>query len=88
MSGSSMEPTIHDGAIIGIEYGVLRFRSGKIHVLWIPGEGPIVRRVFVDIEKVVLKADNPQFPDITIETENIPKEQFNLGCVGWVLQAL
>ena len=88
VSGSSMEPTLHNGAIIGLAYGPIGFRSGKIHVLWIPGEGPVVRRVFVDLEKITIKADNPVYPDIMIQTNDIPKKDFILGIVHWVLQDL
>ena len=88
MFGTSMEPTILNDSVIAVDCGIVRLSSGKIHVLWIPGEGPIVRRVFVDFGKVILRADNPQYPDITITAGSVPNEHFVLGCVKWVLQDL
>lgn len=88
MTGSSMEPTVNDGAIIAVDPGVKGFSSGQIFVVWIPIDGPIVRRVFVDLEKLVLRADNHAYPDITIPISEIPIENFILGRVTWVLQKL
>jgi hypothetical protein len=40
----------------------------------------------VDLEKLTLRADNPLFPDIVISLNEIPKGEFRLGYVVWVLQ--
>ena len=95
MSGPSMEPTISDEAIIGVKVTYFdigfqnRFQSGGLHLIWLSGEGPIVRRVFVGTGKTTLHADNHQFPDIIFNSEDADKEGVKLlGYVRWVLQYL
>ena len=87
MSGSSMEPTICDSGIFAVDCTVKSFASGQIFVVWNPNEGPVVRRVFIDLERVLLRADNPAYPEITIPKVGLPKNnEIILGKVRWVLQ--
>ncbi len=88
MTGSSMEPIIREGAIYAVDNSVASFSSGQIFVVWIPLDGPVVRRVFIDFEKLILKADNQAYPDMIIPITEIPKDNFILGKVLWVLQSI
>lgn len=88
MAGYSMAPAICDGAIFGVDRDIQVFSSGQIFVVWVPLDGPVVRRAFVDLEKVTLKAENQSYPDISIPKNEVPKNDFILGRVNWVLQRL
>ena len=56
-------------------------------VVWIPHEGPVVRRAFIGLERIKLRADNPEYPEIFIPTMDLPKgDDIILGKVRWVLQ--
>lgn len=88
MCGSGMEPTIRDGAIFAVDRNVAAFSSGQVFVVWIPFDGPVVRRAFIDIGRLILKSDNQAYPDIVIPIGEIPQDGFILGVVKWVLQML
>ena len=87
MSGSSMEPTICDSGFFAVDRTVKFFASGQVFVVWNPNEGPLVRRVFIDLERITLRADNPAYPEIIIPKVGLPKNNdIILGKVRWVLQ--
>lgn len=87
--GESMEPTIYDGAIVGIDREDRQIINGKVYAVWIPYEGSVVKRVFVDHEKVILKSDNNNFPAFSIPFSNISdREDIIIGRAVWVVQHL
>lgn len=87
--GESMEPTIYDGAIVGIDREDRQIINGKVYAVWIPYEGSVVKRVFVDHEKVILKSDNNNFPAFSIPFGNIrDRENIIIGRAVWVVQHL
>ena len=86
MNGISMEPTIHDGAVFAVDCRVRSFSSGQIFLIRMPIDGPVVRRAFIDIEKLTLKSDNKAYPDIFIPLDELPEDGFVLGRVMWTLQ--
>lgn len=89
MVGNSMEPTICDSGIFAVDCTVKSFASGQIFVVWNPNEGPVVRRVFIDLERITLRADNSAYPEIVIRAEDLLKNtDIILGKVKWVLQAV
>lgn len=88
MEGHCMAPTIFNGAILGVDRDIHTFSSGHIFVVWLPLDGPVVRRAFVDLENVILKADNQAYPDISIPIKDVPKEGLVLGRIDWLLQRL
>lgn len=89
MSGSSMKPTISDTGLFAVDLRVRSFSSGQIFVVWIPHEGPVVRRAFISLERITLRADNPEYPEISIPTVDLPKgDDIVLGKVRWVLQTV
>lgn len=88
MAGVSLEPTIRDGAIIAVDCSINRFTNGDFFAVWIPLNGPVVRRAFSDLERLILKAENQAYPDIIIPIDKVPTEDFILGKVKWVLQPI
>lgn len=84
--GDSMSPVIVDGAIVGIADKDKRLVSGCLYAVWLSYEGVTVKRVFVFPGKVVLKPDNPAFPETSIMASN-PGEDFIVGRVVWVYQS-
>ena len=86
ISGNSMTPTIGDAGFFAVDCTVKSFESGQIFVVWIPNEGPVIRRVYIDLERITLRADNTAYPDIVIPADRPKGNDFILGRVRWVLQ--
>ncbi len=85
VEGDSMEPSILDGATVGVDTRDRHLISGKLYAVWLNYEGATIKRVFVYPDRIVLKPDNPTFPETTIPTKNIG-EDFIIGRVKWVYQ--
>ena len=83
--GRSMEPLILDGAYLGIDRDERWIISGEIYAVWIPYEGAVIKRLYVDPEKITLKSDNLGFPEFSIPVKEASPEMI-LGRVKWVLQ--
>ncbi len=89
VQGQSMEPTVWDGAITGVNTMVQNIVSGDIYAFWLPYEGAVIKRVFVGYEKLILRSDNPNFPPI-----ELPRKELEaggdiyrlLGRVDWIVQ--
>ena len=86
MSGNSMEPTIGDAALFAVDCSVKSFASGQVFVVWIPHEGPVLRRVFINLEGITLRADNRAYPEIFTPADLPKRNDIILGRVRWVLQ--
>ena len=84
--GRSMEPTIMEGAYIGIDKDSKIFISGNIYAVYLPYEGAVIKKVYLDMKNIILKSENKDFPDIIIPLENIDNDNFIIGKVKWVLQ--
>jgi transcriptional regulator with XRE-family HTH domain len=82
--GKAMEPTILEGAVVGVDTRDKSLQSGRLYALWLEAEGAVLRRLFVEAKKVCLKADNPLFPPLHIDKEYL--KEILLGRVAWVLQ--
>ncbi|MBI5493028.1 MAG: LexA family transcriptional regulator [Deltaproteobacteria bacterium] len=85
--GNGMSPTISDGAIAGIDVSNKRPVSGEIYAVWLDFEGVTIKRLFVYPDRVVLKPDNPAFPETAIFVTKNPDEEFIIGKVAWVYQS-
>ena len=85
--GKSMEPTIMDGATVGIDREDKWIVSGEVYAVWLPYEGAVVKRIFLDTEKLTLKSDNLNFPDIFVPLQKLD-DNFIQGRVKWVIQQL
>ncbi len=88
--GQSMYPTIWDGALVGVDTGDKVVISGEIYAIWIPYEGAVVKRLFMEFDRVMVKSDNPQFPTLSIPYKELEAgghgDNFILGRVKWVIQ--
>jgi phage repressor protein C with HTH and peptisase S24 domain len=85
IKGESMSPCIMDGAVVGIDKNDRQLVSGELYVVWLKYEGATVKRVFVFPDKIVLKHDNPTFPETTIPAEKL-REGHIIGRVIWTYQ--
>ena len=85
IEGDSMTPNLVDGAIIGIDTKECGLISGKLYAVWLNYEGVTIKRVFVYPDRIILKPDNPTFPETTIPSHSIG-ENLIVGRVVWVYQ--
>jgi len=85
LKGESMSPNLLDGATVGIDVGDRRLVSGGLYAIWLNFEGVTIKRVFVYPDRVVLKPDNPTFPETAIYNANL-SEEFIIGKVVWSYQ--
>jgi len=84
--GNSMEPTIIDGAYIGIDITDKHIISGQLYAVYIPHEGIVVKRIWMGPELVKLESDNKLAPTHDMSIDRIDWETFVQGKVKWVLQ--
>lgn len=87
VSGHSMEPTIFNGAYVGVDTDEKQIISGEIYALRLQHEGIIIKRLFMEVDRVTLRSDNPSYPLSSIPIEKLP-EDFIAGRVKWVIQKL
>ncbi len=89
--GASMEPTILDNAVVGINREQREVIQGKVYAVRLPYEGIVVKRLYLDHEnaRFVLKSDNKkdinEYSDIHLAFE--AGDSFIYGQVAWVLQS-
>ena len=87
--GHSMEPTIMNGAYLGIDIYDKDIISGEMYALWIPYEGAIIKRVHVDPRGTIqIISDNPdskRYPTVTLQMNEL-NEHLVQGRVKWVIQ--
>lgn len=77
IEGRSMEPMIVNGAIVGVDRDDLHVVSGEIYAVWLPYEGAVVKRLYMGANSIILKSDNPNFPEITIPVPEIGQDHLN-----------
>jgi transcriptional regulator with XRE-family HTH domain len=87
VSGHSMEPTIFNGAYVGVDTDEKQIISGEIYALRLQHEGIVIKRLFMEVDRVTLRSDNPSYPLSSIPIEKLP-EDFIVGRVKWVIQKL
>lgn len=83
--GEAMSPTVLDGAVVGIDTSKRHLVSGRLYAVWLRHEGVTIKRVFVYPDRIVLKPDNPLFPETEVPAE-VKGEDFIIGGVRWVFQ--
>ena len=91
IKGHSMEPTIWDGAFVGINRTIREVISGEIYAVSIPNEGAVVKRLFLQHDRVIVRSDNPSFPAFEVmnrELEHAHGDNFILGRLVWVIQRI
>jgi len=84
--GNSMEPTIMNGAHVGIDVTAKEITSGQMYAVYIPHEGIVVKRIWIGPELVKIASDNPTAPDHDMLSERINWDSFVQGRVKWVIQ--
>lgn len=84
--GTSMEPSIVDGAHVGIDVTDKEVISGQMYAVYMPHEGIVVKRIWIGPELVKIRSDNPQAPDHDMSIDRINWDTFVQGRVKWVLQ--
>jgi phage repressor protein C with HTH and peptisase S24 domain len=86
IDGNSMEPTIKDGAIVGV-IPVTELAEGKIYLVRRPPFGLLVKRVRMNEKgEIILCSDNPNYPPIVVPFEGY--EDIIIGRVVWCWQDL
>lgn len=83
--GRSMEDTILNGAIVGVDRADKWVISGEIYAVWLPYEGAVVKRLYLDTEKITCKSDNPKFTDFIVPLDRVDEHSIQ-GRVRWVIQ--
>jgi len=82
--GNSMEPSLVDGSIIGVNTNEKELRHGKIYVLYFPWKGTVVKRIYFSEDgKIMAKSDNMEYPDIVVDRES---SMHVIGRVVWSFQ--
>lgn len=85
--GDSMEPTIKNGAIVGIAPLTEDITEGGIYLVSIPYFGRVVKRLRLSRDgHLLLISDNPDYEPIAVDPAE--QEKTVLGKVVWVLQTL
>ena len=78
---------IRDGAIVGVDRKDRQIISGEIYAVWLPYEGAVIRRLFMGIDRVEMKSENPIFPTLLIPLIEMD-EHFIRGRVKWIIQKI
>lgn len=85
--GDSMEPTIKDGAIVGIAPLSEEVTEGGIYLVSIPYFGRVVKRLKLSEDgNLLLCSDNPRYKPVRVNPAE--QEKTVLGQVIWVLQSV
>lgn len=84
--GKSMEPSIVNGARVGVDTADKIIISGEIYACYIRHEGIVVKRIIMGPDTVTIKSDNPLFPDQEVLIDRIDWNTFIQGRVKWILQ--
>jgi len=85
--GRSMEPTIMDGAVVGIDTTSKQVVSGELYAIWLEYEGAVVKRLYIERDFVRVCSDNPAFKEMQITHEDITGDTFILGKMSWLMQS-
>jgi len=85
--GRSMEPSIIDGAVVGVDTQDKKVISGELYAVWLDYEGAVVKRLFIEQNIVRVSSDNPAFKEMQIKNDEINTDTFVLGKVCWLMQS-
>lgn len=88
VKGDSMYPNILEDAVIGVDIEDKKILSGYVYCINLPYEGAIIKRVFSEGEKIVIKSDNPIFPKFSMTYEEMKSYNHSLiiGRVKYIFQ--
>ena len=85
--GRSMEPTIRDGAVVGVDTDSKQVVSGELYAIWLEYEGAVVKRLYIERDLVRVCSDNPAFKEMQITHDDINGDTFILGKMCWLMQS-
>jgi phage repressor protein C with HTH and peptisase S24 domain len=87
--GRSMEKTLRDGAVVGVDRDDRYIVNGDLFAVWLPYQGTVIKRLYLDNKKIRLHSDNEEFrsSDIEIALDAVD-DNFVQGRVKWVMQEL
>ena len=85
--GRSMEPSIIDGAVVGVDTQDKNVVSGELYAVWLEYEGAVVKRLYMERDIVRICSDNPAFKEMQIKNDEINGDTFILGKVCWLMQS-
>ena len=85
--GRSMEPSIVDGAVVGVDTQDKNVVSGELYAVWLEYEGAVVKRLYMERNIVRICSDNPAFKEMQIQNDEINSDTFILGKVCWLMQS-
>lgn len=71
IAGTSMEPTLKDGASVFVDKNVLDLLEGRIYIIYLKDNGIVLKRIFRGPGIYILKSDNPIFPDVVVTPDQI-----------------
>lgn len=71
VAGQSKEPSIMDGAFALVIPGPQEVIDGKVYVVYLRDNGIVLKRLFRGAGKIILRSDNPTFPDIDVDPRDI-----------------
>lgn len=86
VDGSSMEPTIRRGSYIGVIPLDGDLINGEMYLIKRPHFGMLVKRVFMGVDKLILKSDNVDHPPLELPYEGYEVDTVILGRVIWIWQ--
>ena len=86
VDSASMEPVITRGAFVGIDCDLRDHPDGDLCAVHFPHQGLTIRRVFLQGDTFLLKAENDKYSDLTIPASEMAER--TVGRVIWVLQNL
>lgn len=65
VTGDSMEPLLFDGDMLLVDKNEKEITDGKIYVVTL-GEELRVKRIFHGLDGIILRSENPRYPDINV----------------------
>lgn len=86
VDSASMAPVIDRSAFVGIDCDQRDHPDGDLCAVHFPHQGLTIRRVFMQGDTFLLKAENEKYSDLTIPAAEMDKR--TVGRVIWVLQTL
>lgn len=85
--GASMEPCLYDGATLGVDRADCRLISGGLYAVWLEGVGAVIKRIFIEPDRIIIKSENELHPATCVNIKDID-DNLILGRVKWVVQRL
>ncbi len=88
-NGSLLERTLHNGAVVGVDRADKEVVNGELYAVWLPYQGTVIKRLYLDSKKILLQSDNEEFRsrDVEVDITDLD-EHFIQGRVKWVVQML